>query len=203
LRGTSRAPGVRAGSVTFGSRRDSVLETQFGPFDGDDDCLARGRSPPACWRETGATSRCFTFGWVAVHLATRLLRGLRREIRWVPARVARQWHVDDLHRFRAVGYSTEGVFRARFAVAFGRLWNAASGTRSNTSVGPSGLPHWVATDSSEYGRDLPETEHLRVKRTGTGDSLGIFPGVSPNSSGFGLDAADVALRDDRRRCDRS
>jgi hypothetical protein len=59
---------------------------------------------------------------------------------------------------------------------------------------PFGAWHWVTTQLFGAARDAPETEHLRVKRTGTVDPpLGVFlPAPSGNLSGFS--AAQAAAR---------
>jgi len=90
-------------------------------------------------------------------------------------------------------------FRALFAGAFGCRRTRPPVTLEHRCQ-PFGAERWVATDSSESGRDEAgdrapsgETDRLR------GASLGISPGVRTGSFGIRPGAAEVDLRDDRRQ----
>jgi hypothetical protein len=95
----------------------------------------------------------------------------------------------------------EGVDSCRVTrVPSGANGDAASGFMLDHRCQPSGAERWVAT-TLRGRRDVPETEHLRVRRAGYGgfprdlsrrpDGLRVIPG-----------AAQVDLRDDLA-CDRS
>jgi hypothetical protein len=168
LRGTNRAHGVRAGPRPSGRRG-----LRSGLFVGDDVCLARGRPPPACWRGAGAMNRAPPSGGMTVRLAMRLLRKMHRAER---GSIPKGWAIrgaSTSHRFRAVLRIDErACFRAQFAGAFGRRRTGPPVTLEHRCR-PFGAERWVATDSSESGRDEAgdrapsgETDRLRGAPSG-------------------------------------
>jgi hypothetical protein len=163
-----------------------------------------GHTSSLLGRGAGVTSRSPVFGWGVVRRAAQPLRGPRREVRGDTLRGASPRVTRRLssHRFRAAGRTPTRVWIRAASRGCLRVPNgdAASGFMLDHRCQPSGAERWVAT-TLRGRRDVPETEHLRVRRAGYGgfprdlsrrpDGLRVIPG-----------AAQVDLRDDLA-CDRS
>jgi len=151
---------------------------KFGLWSG----LAAPMKTMSVWPEAGLSSSLEESG-----PRSHSLRSVRLPSRcdslWVsPARVPRRilgctWVARRHSRFGVRVGASHWVFVA----AFGRVTGARG---SNHRCQPSGaaLESWWR--SSERSLRWSETEHLRVKRTGTVESLGVFTGTSSGPSGL-------------------
>ena len=149
-----------------------VLETRSGPFVGDDVCLARGRSPPACWREAGATSRAPLLREGDGSPRDAPSSGDARGVRWSTERWAVGGTSSSSSPSGGGANRRRACFRALFAGAFGHQRVGPPVTLEHRCR-PFGAERWVATDSSESGRDEAgdrapsgETDRLRGAPSG-------------------------------------